>query len=302
MRVIVLGGTGYIGSCVIPILLKAGHEVTILSRSANSATYPSPVKFITGDPLTSGAWQAEVRGQDAVINLAGAPIFSRWNRRTKKNILLSRLLTTQHVVEALDRERQVRVSLLNASAVGYYGWHGEEELDERSLPGDDFLATVCKKWEKAAREAQAKGIRVLLCRFGIVLGINGGALKKMLPLFRTGLGSRIGSGQQGFSWIHEQDLARAMLHLLETEELDGPFNLTAPLPVNNARLTQALHQVLGKRGWLPPIPLWSLRVPWGEFADSLAHGQRVVPERLLRSGFEFRYPEIETALAALLGS
>jgi hypothetical protein len=255
---------------------------------------------LKGDPTVKGSWQREVAAHDVVVNLAGASIFVRWTDKAKRNIRESRILTTQNLVEALSRRDGGNATLLSTSAVGYYGFRGDETLDESAAPGDDFLASVAKEWEDAAREAERWGVRVVLCRLGIVLSPRGGALKKMVPLFRAYLGSRLGSGKQWFSWIHMQDLVNAYVFLLESGDTAGPVNLTSPSPVTNRALTKALGNALGRPGLMPPIPGFAIRMFMGEFGSILIKGQRAVPARLLDSEFQFAFPELNGALADLL--
>jgi hypothetical protein len=204
------------------------------------------------------------------------------------------------VVQALSARTGKETVLLSASGTGYYGFTGCEELEEGAPPGTDFLARLAADWEQEALAAEAHGVRVAVCRFGLVLGREGGSLKQMLPLFRLGLGSPLGSGDQWFPWIHEADLALALAFLLDRRELSGPFNCTAPNPVRNREFTQALARALGKPVFLPAVPGFLLRTAMGEMGEVLLNGQRAVPAKLLRSGFEFQFPEIRTALDDLL--
>ncbi len=232
MRIFITGGSGFVGSTLIRKLTDQGHEVTLLTRSIKiNGSKSKGVLFLEGDPTEKGAWQEHVSDHEIVINLAGASIFTRWTRKNKKAIRDSRVLTTQNLVEALANNKARETLLLSASAVGYYGSHGDEELDESTPHGDDFLASVTREWEEAAFKAQELGVRVVVCRFGIVLGSKGGALGKIAPIFKWGLGSPLGSGAQWFSWIHEQDLANICLFLVKNKDVSGAINCTAPSPV-----------------------------------------------------------------------
>jgi uncharacterized protein (TIGR01777 family) len=258
------------------------------------------VAVVEGDPTRSGEWQGRVAEQDVIINLAGAPIFRRWTPEAKKAIRESRVLTTRNLVEGLAGAGGEERFLLSTSAIGYYGSRGDEELQEDSEPGEDFLATVAGEWESEALRAERHGVRVCCCRFGIVLGKDGGALGEMLPLFRKGLGSPLGSGKQWVSWIHEQDLVRIYLFLMERSDVSGPVNCTAPHPVTNREMTKHIGEALGKPTFMPSVPGFMVKMMMGEFGSVLLGGQRVLPRRLLELGFQFQFPTMEEALADLL--
>lgn len=301
MRVFVTGGTGFVGTMLSRELVAQGHEVGILSRNVSKGPSPEQgVTFIQGDPTREGPWQERAAEYDVFINLAGASIFRRWTKEAKTLMRESRILTTRNLVNTLAGRKGRDTVLLSTSAVGYYGFHEDETLDEWSPPGSDYLATMALDWEKEATRADEFDVRVLTCRFGIVLGRNGGALAQMLPLFRKGLGSTLGSGKQWFSWIHEQDLVHIFLFLLEHTSLSGPVNFTAPEPVTNREFTKALGRALGKSTYLPAVPGFVIRVMKGEFGTVLLKGQRVVPRKLLDAGFRFQYPTVEEALTDLL--
>lgn len=295
MKVFITGGTGFVGSYLSAALLQSGHEVTILSRAGKGG--PGGAVLIEGDPTQKERWQDAVRAHDVVINLAGASIFTRWTGEAKRSIRESRLLTTRNLVEALGEAEGKH--FFSTSAVGYYGFHGDEILTEDSPPGDDFLAQLARDWEKEAREAEKKGCRVIITRFGIVLGEKGGALGQMISLFRKYLGGPLGSGRQWFSWIHVEDLSQAFLFLLKHPEISGPVNFTAPLPVRNYEVARAIGKVMGKPSFLP-VPGFMLKLILGEFGSVLLQGQRVIPQKLLKSGFQFHYPEIEPALRQII--
>ena len=233
---------------------------------------------------------------DVVINLAGSSVFVRWTEENKKSIRNSRIFTTRHIVEALAAvpERQTKV-LLSTSAIGYYGNRGEEVLTEDSPPGDDFLAHLAQDWEAEALQARDLGVRVAISRFGIVLGRGGGILENLVPVFKKFIGGPVGSGKQWFSWIDRSDLVRAYLFILEHPDLDGPINFTAPQPVRNAELAEAMGKVL-KRPSFMPAPAFLVRLALGEFADSVLGGQKVLPAKLQAAGFTFDFPNIEAAL------
>ncbi|MBN2284033.1 MAG: TIGR01777 family oxidoreductase [Deltaproteobacteria bacterium] len=303
MRIFMTGGTGFVGTTLSRDLAGKGHIVTILTRPGEvipAAAEPAMINFLTGDPTLKGKWQDEAARHDVFINLAGASIFSRWTEKTKKRIRESRIATTRNLVEALSRGGGSTKTLLSTSAVGYYGFHGDDTLKEDDPPGTDFLSTVARDWEQAAMKAVDYGSRVVICRFGIVLGRNGGALSQLLPLFKRWLGSPLGNGRQWFSWVHEKDLAAVYAFLLEREDIEGPINCSAPNPVRNRELTQALAEALEKPVILPSVPSFVLRALLGEFGNVLLKGQRVFPERLLERGFIFSFPTIQEALRDIL--
>ena len=302
MKVFMTGGTGLVGTTLTRELLELGHQVTILTRKMGvNRTLPQGASFLEGDPTKQGEWQKTVPQHEVIVNLAGSSIFRRWNQETKEIIRESRILTTTNLVEALSDKGGKETALLSTSAVGYYGFHGDEELDEDSPPGDDFLASVSQEWEAAALKAEAFKVRVVICRLGIVLGKNGGALGELIPLFQKGLGSPLGSGKQWFSWIHEMDLVGIYLFLIANNDLSGPFNCVAPEPVRNKDLTQALGKALGKPTFMPAVPGFIIKLIKGEFGTVLLRGQRVLPKTLLEAGFRFRFSRIYEALNDLLG-
>ncbi|MEM5789275.1 MAG: TIGR01777 family oxidoreductase [Syntrophobacteraceae bacterium] len=301
MRVFVTGGTGFVGKNLTRRLVNSGHEVTVITRSALQAEKTLPwATIVEGDPKKPGSWQDVVSASDCVVNLAGTSIFTIWTPTARRSILESRILTTRNIVKALNNSGSDKV-LLNASAVGYYGGRLDDViLDERSSPGSDFMSEICVKWEDEASKAARSGVRVVLCRFGVVLGRSGGALSKMLPAFRYFLGSSIGSGRQWFPWIHEEDLVRIFFHALETCDLAGPVNCVSPNPVRNAEFGKTLAESLGRAVILPAIPAFLPRLALGEFADVLVKGQRAVPKKLLDTGFTFHFPMLRSALENLL--
>ena len=301
MCVFMTGGTGFVGSVLTKKLTKQGHAVTLLTRKIRkNRSVPPGVSMVEGNPIEPGAWQKKVADHEVIINLAGASIFRRWTDAEKRRIHDSRIQTTMNLVHALERRKGLKTTLLNASAVGYYGFHGDETLNEESPPGEDFLASVAREWEETALKAEPLGVRVLLCRFGIVLGSGGGALGEMIPIFNKGLGSPLGSGRQWFSWIHQMDLVRVFLFLMEREDLSGPFNCTAPGPVRNKDLTEALGEALGKPTFMPSVPGFVIRMIKGEFGNVLLKGQKVRPEKLLNAGFHFQHPDLLSALRDLI--
>lgn len=301
MRVFITGGTGFVGTHLTHRLVQQGHEVTVLTRAIRrQAAVSSGVSFLEGDPTREGDWQQRVAEHDVIINLAGASIFRRWTHHAKSVIRDSRILTTRNLVHALSAREGKETLFFSTSAVGYYGFHGDEELEESSPPGDGFLASLCKEWEAEALEADRVGVNVVLCRFGIVLGENGGALEKMLIPFRWYLGSPLGSGRQWFSWIHEQDLVNIYLFLINQKDISGPMNFTAPCPVRNRDLTRILAEVLERPTFMPNLPAFVLKLSLGEFGSVLLNGQKALPKRLSDAAFQFEYPDVRGALERIL--
>jgi len=299
MKVFITGGTGFLGSALSEKFLAEGHSVTILTRSDKNRGIRLGLAYCTGNPTKSGTWQEEVAGHDVIINLAGASIFKIWNDKNKKAIHDSRIHTTRNLVKAMSRASK-KITLLNGSAIGFYGFRGAEELDERASPGEDFLANVVKDWETEAKKAEEFGARVVLCRCGIILGRDGGALSRMLSVFKWGLGSPLGSGSQWFSWIALHDLVNIFLHLMENETISGPVNCTSPKPVTNREMTRALARVMHRPVFLPPVPAFLIKGMLGEFGDIFIKGQKVMPKKLLAAGFAFEFPEIEDAFEELV--
>jgi len=301
MKIFVTGGTGFVGTTLAQALADGGHDVTILTRSLRKGLpAPEGVSYIEGDPVKAGTWQETVGGQDVIINLAGASIFSRWSDARKKELQESRIATTKNLVAAMEPRKGKETHFLSTSAVGYYGYHDDEILDEQSPAGMDFLASLSADWELAAKGAEDLGARVVLLRFGIVLGRSGGALGKMTPAFKLWMGSPLGTGKQWMSWIHERDLVDIFLFLLEQKDIRGPVNCVAPSPARNREMTATMGKVLGKPTFLPPLSSFFVKTIVGEMGDVLLKGQRVTPGLLLEKGFPFQFPELEGALTDLL--
>jgi uncharacterized protein (TIGR01777 family) len=302
MKIFITGGTGFVGTSLAGKLIQEGHEVTVLTRTARvDDARLDALSYLVGNPGEAGEWQQRVAEHEVIINLAGASIFTRWTKSAKKAIRESRTLTTQHLVQALSKQRGTVKHLLSTSAVGYYGFCEDENVDEKSPPGEGFLASLTREWESAALEAERFGVKVTLLRFGVVLGRDGGALKPLIPLFRYWLGSPLGTGKQWFSWVHEEDLVRIFLYLLSQKGASGPFNCTSPEPVRNEEMTEILGQVLGKPTFMPAVPEVIIRIILGEFGTVLLKGQKVLPGRLMDLGFRFQFPELRGALQNLLG-
>lgn len=282
MNIAVTGATGFIGKRLVQALLVAGHSINALGRKQG-------VERSTESLATA----------DAIIHLAGEPVAQRWTPEVKQRIRSSRVDGTRYLVDALAKQSRRPQVLVCASAIGYYGSRGDEVLTETSSPGDDFLARVVVDWEEAAEKAEALGIRVVRLRFGVVLGADGGALAKMLPPFRLGLGGRLASGQQWMSWIHIDDIIGLIRFALETSAIRGPMNATAPQTVTNAEFTKELATALHRPAILP-VPSFALKLLFGEMAEVILGSQRVIPQAAQSAGFEFEYPELRPALARLL--
>ncbi len=294
-NILITGGLGFVGTQASYYFLERGHSVTLVDHYPSPRSYtPKKAVYVFGDTTQKGKWQEVVSRQDIIINLAGASIFQRWNESVKKKIYETRIKTTENVVEAIGEG----AILINASAIGYYGDGEERILTENDPAGSDFLATVCIDWEKSAWKAESKGARVVITRFGIILG-KGGALEQMVKNFKMGIGGPLGSGNQWFSWIHIVDLLRAMDFCIANSSIRGSLNLTSPNPVRNKELAKAIGEVLRKPSFFK-TPAFILKLVLGEFSSALLSSQRVKPERLLKYGFEFKYPHIKDAIASII--
>jgi uncharacterized protein (TIGR01777 family) len=300
MKIFLTGGTGFVGSFLSRELAVLGHEITILTRKKDPPASPDGhIRFVTGDPKQEGPWMGEVPGHDWVINLAGSSISAKWTEENKRMLHDSRVPTTRNLVAAMAKGDRPQL-FCSTSAPGYYGPRGEEELTEASPPGQDFLAELAREWEAEALQAQDLGIRTVITRFGVVLGKDGGMLGQLVPIFRKFVGGPVGSGEQWLSWIHQQDLVRAYLFLLDHPELAGPVNFTSPAPVRNRDFARALGRALNRPAFMP-APAFMLRLVLGEFAEVILTGQKILPQKLLAAGFQFLYPTIDQALEHLLG-
>lgn len=304
MKVAITGATGFVGSRLVERLHSKGQTVLVLTRNTTFAqkVFPSQafpnVEIIDSTPI-SDSWQDAISGCDAVVNLAGEPIGEgRWTPERKQEILNSRKLTTQKIVEAIQIANPKPSVLVNASAIGYYGTSETATFDETSASGNDFLAQVCQTWEAEAKKVEASGVRLVILRFGIVLG-NGGALGKMITPFKLFAGGPIGSGKQWFSWIHLDDIVNLILQALNKSEMQGVYNATAPNPVRMSELSQTMGQVMNRPSWLP-VPSFAIEALLGDGAIVVLEGQQVQPKRTLETGFEYQYPNLKPALAQIL--
>ena len=301
MRTIITGGSGLIGRAVAADLAASGREVIVLSRSPSRVTgLPARVRAEGWDGHTGRQWAGLADGAEAIINLAGENLAARrWTPQRRQQIRDSRVMAGQAVMEALQASKQRPRVLIQASAVGYYGPHGNDTVTEVTPAGSDYLAKVCLAWEASTAGADALGVRRAIIRTGLVLSASGGALPKLVLPFRFFAGGRMGSGRQWYPWIHLADEVAAIRFLLETEAAAGAFNLTAPNPLTNAELSATIGQVL-KRPALLPVPSVALRLALGDMATVVLDGQRALPAHLLELGYRFRFPESTAALRDLL--
>ncbi len=299
MRLVVAGGTGFIGAALCSRLLELGHSLTLLTRSASSGAISPNKRSLSWNPASPGPWEEALNGSDGVINLAGEPIAKRWTERQKELIASSRIDATRALVTAIGKAKEKPKFLLNASAVGYYGARGDETLTEDAGSGNDFLSRVCIAWEKEAIKAEDYGLRVIRLRTGIVLGKGGGALAKMLLPFKLFMGGPLGSGNQWMSWIHLEDEIALILFLLEHADAHGAINATAPNPVTMQEFCKTLGDAVNRPSWAP-VPAFALRLLLGEMAEMLLTGQRVLPEQAQKLGYSFRYPTLHEALEACI--
>ncbi len=302
MQVAIAGATGFIGQAVVAGLLDAGDDVLVLTRRPSAARrlFQDRVKVIEWRPDYDPVWADEIEGYDAVINLAGAPIFGRrWTKAQKERLLKSRTDSAEAILKAIRRVDRRPETLINASAIGLYGPHGDEKLDEDTPPGDDFLANVVRAWEEEVEDDDTESVRTIRLRQGIVLGKGGGILPQLVSNAKMFIGGPVGSGNQWVSWIHRTDVVRLILWALRDPRVEGPLNATAPEPVTNRELMEAIRNKVGRPAPFP-TPAFMVRLVFGEAADSILHGQRVIPQRAEELGFQFTFPTLDTALADLL--
>ena len=298
MKIVVSGGTGYIGQALVPELKKAGREVVVLSRG--SAGGPAGARVVRWDPATgaAGVWAGELRGAGAVVNLAGASIGGgRWTAERKRLLEESRTESTGALVAAIRAQEQgdrPRV-LVNASGIDYYGDRGDEVVTEESAPGDSFLAQLCVRWEAAAREAEALGVRVVLMRTGVVFGQGADALERLALPFKLFAGGPLGSGQQWFPWIHLDDAVGLYRFAAENDAVTGPLNLVSPDVRREKDVAAAVGEVLGRPSWAP-APAFVLRLVLGQMSELILQGRRAEPRKALSLGYTFKRPALEDAL------
>ena len=305
MKIAISGATGFVGSRLVERLHTEGHRILVLTRNPTFAqkVFPSPafpnLEIIAYTPCVSGTWQNAISGCDGVVNLAGEPIAEgRWTPERKREILNTRKLGTQKIVEAIAKANPRPIVLVNTSAIGYYGTSETASFDEDSASGNDFLAQVCQEWEQEATKVKDTNVRLVILRFGIVLG-NGGALGKMITPFKLFAGGPIGSGQQWFSWIHLDDIVGLIIQALTNPTMEGVYNSTAPQPVRMNDLSTTMGNVMNRPSWLP-VPGFAIEAILGDGAKVVLEGQKVLPKRTLESGFEYQYPNLQSALTQIL--
>lgn len=308
MRVIITGGTGLIGRALANSLAHDHHEVIVLSRNTNKTSgLDGAVKVVSWDAHTAQGWGSLADGASAIINLAGESIAgegfppSRWTKERKQRIVESRVNAGNAVVEAITAATKKPEVLIQASAVGYYGTHGDEDITEDHAPGDDFLARTCVQWEAVTAPVEAMGVRRVIIRTGILMSIKGGVLPQLSLPFKLYVGGRIGNGKQQMPWIHVDDEVGAIRFLMDTPSASGAYNLSAPEVLSNAELATVLGRVYKRPSFLP-LPAFMFKLAFGELALTLTEGQRAVPKRLQEAGYTFLYPKTEPALKDLVNN
>jgi uncharacterized protein len=306
MRLFIAGGTGLVGSRLIRHLQERNDQVVVLTRRPDVARqkWGDSCTIVQGDPMQRGAWMDAVGDCDGIVNLVGEGVFNRrWRAWFKELLRTSRVQSTQNIVAALAKTPKTSAGqpkiLVNASAIGYYGARGDEELDEGCAAGDDLLARVCVEWEAAANAAAGNGVRVVLLRVGVVLDREGGALKQMMLPFKMFVGGPVGSGKQWVSWIHHDDLVGLIFLALDKPEVTGIMNGTAPNPVTNKGLAKALGRAMHRPSFMP-TPKFALSLMLGQVAGLVTTGQRVLPRRAIQLGYQFKFPDIDSALKDVL--
>lgn len=307
MKVLITGGSGLIGQALTEKLLAGGHSVIILSRSPEKVGgQPAGVEVAKWDARTAQGWGHLVNEVDGIVNLAGASLFgdfllpSRWTKKRKALVYNSRKHAGEAVVEAVSQASRKPEVVVQSSGIGYYGFHADEKLTESDPPADDFLGSLSVDWEASTKPVEAMGVRRVIIRTGLVLSNQGGVLPLFKLQFSLFVGGWMGSGGQYYSWIHLDDEANAILHLLENKESSGAYNLTAPQPVTNKEFSKALGAVMRRPVWFP-LPEFVLKLVLGQVAELSTRGQRVFPARLQEGGFEYKFPEIKPALRDLVG-
>jgi uncharacterized protein (TIGR01777 family) len=304
MKVMVTGATGFIGKELIKRLNEMGHEIVVLTRNSDSARFRVPVhcEVITWDPCKYHLQSTALKGVDAVINLAGENIADgRWSPERKRELIQSRELSARRLVNAISYMDKKPKTLVSVSAIGFYGNRGDALLNETDSKGHGFLSDVCKVWEEEILKAKELRVRTVAYRLGMVLGHDGGALNKILPPFKLGLGGKLGSGSQWMSWIHINDLVNMLVHAIENPSIDGIYNAVSPNPVRNKEFTKTLGNVLN-RPTIFPVPKFVLKIALGELSELLLGSQRVAAKKISDTGFKFNYPHVKEALQEVCGN
>lgn len=303
MKILITGATGFIGKGLLGTLNEKGHEIIVLTRNPDSAKIYLPVhcEVVAWNPEQTALPPGSLKGVDAVINLAGEGIADgRWSHDRKRKIIQSRVLSTRRLVDAMSNMKDKPKVFVSASAIGFYGDRGDEPLDETSSKGHGFLSKVCENWEDEIIKARDLGVRTVTLRVGMVLGHDGGALNKMLPPFKLGVGGKLGTGSQWMSWIHVKDMVNMMVHALENSSIDGTYNAVSPNPVRNREFTEILGRVQN-RPTIFPVPQFVLKIVLGELSELLLGSQRVMAEKIIDTEFQFEYPQLEKALREVCG-
>ena len=298
MKAFIAGGSGFVGRNLTDALLGEGYDITIVGRTAEPKTAGIPrYRYISADTTQPGAWQEEVSSADVIINLTGQTIFHLWTKKYKQSIYDSRILTTKNIVDAMSKANNK--IFLSSSAVGFYGERGDDILTEAEPNGSGFLAEVCRDWETEASKARDKGIRTVITRFGVVMGGNGGALGIMLLPYRFLFGGPMGSGKQWFAWIHIDDLKSAFMYVIKNQKAEGIFNMCAPIPIRNIDMAKKMGSVL-RRPSIMKVPGFALKTVLGEYGSTLLNSQRALPDNFQKLGFQFKYPNFQQAIEAIL--
>ena len=301
-RIVIAGGTGFIGRHLSPFLLQKGHEVVVLTRSRNLPSKSSGAEMVQWDGRTIGPWIRSLDGAAAVVNLAGENIGAkRWSAARKAEIIDSRIGPTSAIVDGIKEVTLKPQVLVNISAVGFYGERGDEEVTEQAEKRKGFLADTVDRWEDAARKVERLGVRLVILRNGVVLGRSGGALPRMVIPFRIFIGGPIGSGRQWFPWIHMDDLLEIIWLSIHHESVKGVFNAVSPGLMTMGDVSKTIGKTLHRPSWIP-VPAFILRLMLGEMSDMILGSQKVLPARLAEVGFRFRYPTLGPALSSILSS
>ena len=304
MKIVIAGGTGFIGRQISNLSIHQGHCVILLSRHTRDSNHTDNIhaRHIQWDGCTQGAWAQECEGADVVMNLSGAPIAdSRWTEKRKQELINSRVESNRILLKAIASWKNKPHTFITASGIGFYGDRREKVVNESSTPGEGFPPQLCQMWENSAMEGEALGVRIIPVRIGMVLGKDGGALSKMIFPFRLFLGGPILPGTQFVSWIHQQDLAKLMLYIITHPSIQGPVNAVAPNPTTMKDFCQALGNAMKRPSWFP-VPEFILKTALGELASILITGQRVEPQKALQQGFSFTYPTLPTALTEIFSN
>ncbi len=298
MKIAVAGGLGFLGRHVISSLKEAGHDVTLFAR--READLKNGIAFVCADLMIPGEWQKKIAENDIIINFVGINLFQRWNKSVKKKIYDSRVMSTANIINSFNTGNSKGKTVINASAVGFYGEGGDEIITEQSGRGRNFLAEVCGDWESEALNGESKKLRIVLLRFGSVFGLGGGAFPELVKNYKLMLGGFLGNGKQWFPWIHIDDVTGIVLKAISDKKMSGPYNCTAPGIVTNRDFTKVMAWAVKRPVLIPFVPRFVLRILLGEFGLYLTVGQRAIPEKLLNEGYKFKFPELMGALENLL--